>query len=138
MQYNLSQEHERKAFELRCKTLQAQGAKVSLLQIKAKRSLSQNAIFHLWVAVIADALGEVNREQVKSDIKSFLLGRRITYNLFTGEEESAEYRTRSLSQEQMSDFLTRLKAWSEADLGIILPSPEDEAFAFMQERYGYE
>lgn len=136
MRYDLSDKLHRELFKKRTNKLYNTRAIVELREVKARRTLSQNAIFHLWVAVIADAIGEVDREQTKRDVKALLLGYRTTFNRFSGEEQQTEHRTRDLTKEQMSDFLTRLKAWADTDMGIYLPSPEDVGFAEMQERYG--
>lgn len=135
MRYDLGNALERTAFKQRVNKLYEKGAIVQLAEVKAKRSLPQNAILHLWIAVIANTIGEYDREQVKSDIKSILLGKQTTYNCFTGEEEQREYRTSQMTKEQMQDFLTRLQHWALNELGVTLPSPEDRGFAEMQERY---
>lgn len=136
MHYNLAITKDREAFKLYANDLYKRSAKVELRESRQKRSLSQNAIFHLWVAVLAEAFGELDLELMKHEIKRLLLGERIYYSAITGEERTAPQRTRDLSQEQMTDFLTRLKYWAEIEHSIYLPTPEDrEAFSAMQQRY---
>lgn len=135
MRYDLGRETDREAFKRRVNKLYEQGATAELREVKAKRSLSQNAIFHMWIAIIADSIGEADREALKRDIKLHLLGKRHTFNRLTGEEQAVDYHTSDLTKEEMSDFLSRLKAWADAEMGIYLPEAEDKAFAEMQERY---
>lgn len=135
MHYDLSNSLDRECFKARVNKLYERGAKVELKEIRQKRTLSQNAIFHLWIGVIADAIGEYDRESVKRDVKQLFLGTSEAYNRFTGELIQVEAKTSKLSTEQMSDLLSRVQHWAREELGVYLPSPDDEGFAEMQERY---
>lgn len=137
MHYDLQNALDRECFKARVKKLYEQGAKVELKEIRQKRTLSQNAIFHLWIALIADHIGEYDRESLKRDIKQLFLGSSEAYNRFTGETIQVEAKTSKLTTEQMSDLLSRVQHWAREELGIYLPSPEEAGFAEMQERYTY-
>lgn len=135
MHYDLQNALDRESFKARVNKLYQQGAKVELREVKQKRTLPQNAIFHLWIGVIADAIGEYDRESVKRDVKQLFLGTSEAYNRFTGELIQVEAKTSKLTTEQMGDLLSRVQHWAREELGIYLPSPDDEGFAEMQERY---
>ena len=45
-----------------------------------KRTLDQNALFHLWVSVIADELGYTDKEACKRDVKRTILGQKEDVN----------------------------------------------------------
>ena len=136
MIYDLRIAEDQEAFKQDANDLYKRMAKVELRESRQKRSLSQNAIFHLWVAVIAEHFGELDLALMKDELKRIHLGERVYYSAITGEERTTINRTRDLSQDEMTDFLTRLKTWAESEYGILLPSPEDrEAFSDMQQRY---
>lgn len=136
MIYDLRIAEDQEAFKQDANDLYKRMAKVELRESRQKRSLSQNAIFHLWVAVIAEHFGELDLALMKDELKRIHLGERVYYSAITGEERTTINRTRDLSQDEMTDFLTRLKTWAESEYGILLPSPEDrEAFNAMQQRY---
>lgn len=136
MIYDLRIAEDQEAFKQHANDLYKRMAKVELRESRQKRSLSQNAIFHLWVAVIAEHFGELDLALMKDELKRLHLGERVYYSAITGEERTTINRTRDLSQDEMTDFLTRLKTWAESEYGILLPSPEDrEAFNAMQQRY---
>lgn len=136
MIYDLRIAEDQEAFKQDANDLYKRMAKVELRESRQKRSLSQNAIFHLWVAVIAEHFGELDLALMKDELKRLHLGERVYYSAITGEERTTINRTRDLSQDEMTDFLTRLKTWAESEYGILLPSPEDrEAFNAMQQRY---
>lgn len=138
MHYDLSKTLDKESFKARVNKLYEQGKVVELREVKQKRSLSQNAILHLWIAVIAEAIGEIDREAVKRDVKLTLLGTEEVVNRFTGEIIQQEYRTSKMTTEQMSDLLTRMKHWALEDLGVYLPSPEDVGYGEMIEKYQYQ
>lgn len=136
MIYDLRIAEDQEAFKQHANDLYKRMAKVELRESRQKRSLSQNAIFHLWVAVIAEHFGELDLALMKDELKRLHLGERVYYSAITGEERTTINRTRDLSQAEMTEFLTRLKTWAESEYGILLPSPEDrEAFNDMQQRY---
>lgn len=135
MHYDLQNALDRESFKARVNKLYQQGAKVELREVKQKRTLPQNAIFHLWIGVIADAIGEYDRESVKRDVKQLFLGTREEYNRFTGELIQVEAKTSKLTTEQMGDLLSRVQHWAIEELGVYLPSPDEAGFAEMQERY---
>lgn len=135
MRYDLSNDLDRQQAREQLRYLLERSAIISLEEVKAKRSLSQNAIFHLWVGVIADAIGEYDRESVKRDVKQLFLGTSEEYNRFTGEAVQVEAKTSKLTTEQMSDLLARMKHWAREELGIYLPSEGERGFAQMRQRY---
>lgn len=135
MRYDLSDELDRLQCKERLRHLLERAAIISLEEVKAKRSLNQNAIFHLWVGVVTAHIGSYDKEQCKEDIKDLLLGQEEYCNQLTGEIRHRPYRTSRMSKEQMADFLTRVQHWAREELGIYLPSEGERGFAEMQERY---
>lgn len=105
--------------------------------IKAKsRTLSQNALFHVWCRVLADNLGYLSPDNCKYDVKKHLLGLKERANRITGEVEYDEYKTSEMSKEEMKEFMDRMKIWAAAELNIYLPYWKDAGYEEMIKAYG--
>lgn len=102
-----------------------------------KRTLKQNNLFHLWVSVMADFMGEPSIESAKVDIKRELLGQWKHYNHFTKVVEERDYETHLMSVTDMSFLLDKMQAWAWAEYQIILPKWEDEGYEDMARKYKY-
>lgn len=109
--------------------------RVEIREAKPHRSLSQNAIFHLWVSVVAESLGYESTEECKTDIKRHILGQHERVNRLTGEIELADYKTSEMNKEEMSNLLERMKAWAWHELEIKLPSPDEDGYRECRRAY---
>lgn len=88
------------------------------------RTLSQNDLMWMWLKCIEDATGTPKQDIYLHYCKKFLL-RRVT----VGNNVEMVYDTSSrLNTKQMSDFMTAIQADASAEMGITLPSPEDQYF----------
>jgi hypothetical protein len=94
---------------------------ISIEKHRKKRSLPQNALFHLWVGVIADNCGFSSLEECKLLVKRHILGMRVIDNPISGDVERVDYSTSAMSESDMSAFMDKIKAWAQTDLGIYLP-----------------
>lgn len=99
---------------------------------REKRTLSQNNLFHLWVSCIASETGE-NKDRIKVALKEMFLGYR-THTTF-GHTSYALPSTTELDAKQMSDFMNQVHSFAAAELGIVLPLPEDEYFYQFVEQF---
>ena len=104
---------------------------LTLAKPRERRSLNQNAIFWLWMRCIEEETGQSKDDAHDWFCKKFLR-RTVTFN---GREETVVGGTSSLTREQMSEFLDRVQAEAASELGIRLPSPDDEAWAAFEEYY---
>lgn len=100
-----------------------------------KRTLDQNALFHLWVSVIADELGYTDKEACKRDVKRSILGMKEDMNRITGEVIQVDYRTSEMTVSELSSFMDKMKAWAHTDLGIYLPYWRDPGYEEMYQQY---
>lgn len=100
-----------------------------------KRTLDQNALFHLWVSVIADDLGYTDKEACKRDVKRTILGQKEDVNRLTGEVIQVDYRTSEMTVSELAAFMDKLKAWAATDLGIYLPYWRDPGYEEMYQQY---
>lgn len=100
-----------------------------------KRTLSQNALFHVWCQVLADHLGYVSLEECKSDVKRNLLGMRERVDHFTGEVVKDDYHTSGMSTKELSDLMDRMKIWAQTEFGCYLPYWKEPGYEEMMEQY---
>lgn len=100
-----------------------------------KRSLKQNNLFHLWISVMADYMGEPSLESAKTDIKRALLGQWQHYNKLTRKVEYRDYETHIMSSSEMGFLLDKMQAWAWNDFNVVLPSWEEEGYEEMVRKY---
>jgi hypothetical protein len=108
-------------------------AKPLALQVKpyeGKRSLDQNALFHVWiremVAHFKPARPELDEEEMKSIVKYRFLG---TESIKAGKImiENQLRHTSKLKRGEMYEFMEQLNQWC-LDLGLNLTVPDDSEF----------
>jgi len=135
MFYNLKNIYQLKAAEVRFKNLCEQGKQIELKEIKQKRTLDQNALFHAWIKVFAECIGELSIEDCKRDVKRTLLGVKQVTNYFTGEIMFEDYKTSAMDTKQMAEFMDKFKIWANAEYGCYLPYFNDAGYEEMINNY---
>lgn len=135
MRFDLNNNFDRERFKSFSEKLLSNRKKVELTEKKGKRTLSQNALFHLWIAVLADHIGEVDLNSVKRDLKRTLLGMREVSNRFTGERQMEDFSTSEMDIKELSDFMDKFKIWANTDFGCYLPYVGDPGYDQMIEMY---
>lgn len=138
MRYKTSDPLLKAKFLARASYLAEKGSDVDLTELRpnARRSNSQNACFWAWCSLIAETIGEHDVESVARDVKRRILGVKRVKNVFTGKETFEDYQTHLFSEEEMSDFLTKVKEWAFSTYGWALPSRDDPHFEEMMQLYG--
>lgn len=96
-----------------------------------RRSNDQNRLMWLWFTCIENETGQ-DRNDVHDHYCRKYLSRHIDWR---GEEEQVTIGTSGLNTETMTYFLNRVQTDAASELGIRLPSPEDEAWAEFEEYY---
>lgn len=112
------------------------GKTIEVTEKRERRTLSQNALFHVWVKVVADHAGYASVEDCKRDVKRTLLGTREVVNRLTGEIGRDDYHTSGMTVAELSSLMDRMKAWALADLGCYLPYYRDPGYEEMLRQYG--
>lgn len=102
---------------------------------RKRRTLNQNALFHLWIQVIADHAGYTSLEDCKRDVKRALLGMREDMNKITGETQMVDYQTSSMTTSELSSLMDKMKVWAQTDLGCYLPYFGDPGYEEMYQQY---
>lgn len=115
------------------------------LQVKPwreKRSLSQNALFHMWMGEISEYLIKSGRtdatpEWVKRNLKKTYLGcEEVTYTDFiTGAKETSwePRHTSLLDTGEMHIFMCKVEAWC-AQFGLVLTIPQSSEFQVLRDK----
>lgn len=98
------------------------------------RSLSQNALLHVWFDTMAkhfSAKVDTNAEQMKSLMKYKLLG---TEDVIVGKTviEGQLRQTSKLDKGEMTKFMDQVHEWA-ADHGINLPIPAESEYMKLRE-----
>lgn len=102
---------------------------------RKQRTLNQNALFHLWIQVIADHAGYTSLEDCKRDVKRALLGMREDTNRITGERQKVDYQTSAMTTSELSSLMDKMKVWAQTDLVCYLPYFGDPGYEEMYQQY---
>ncbi len=104
---------------------------LSLEKRKEPKSLPQLRLAWLWFTCIADETGN-NKQTVHDYYCSQFLVRNDEFN---GKPVRVVTGLSTLDKETMTYFLNKVQADAASELGIRLPSPDDEAWAAFEEYY---
>lgn len=138
MRIDPNNSYDRKRGEIYFQKLMEGFTPFSLTKETKKRTLNQNALFHLWVQVVADHVGYTSFENCKRDIKRTLIGTKEDVNQITGEIQQVDYRTSEMTTSELSSFMDKMKIWAESDLGCYLPYFGDPGYEEMVKEYRYK
>ena len=97
-----------------------------VVEVKLKRnrrSVDQNSLYWCWLSCIMDETGE-HKDDLHEYFKQHFLGvdERFVFNKY---QVVVTKSTTKLDTKQMTDYLERIQQFASAELGIILPNPED-------------
>lgn len=109
--------------------MNGQAFEVRVGKHQQRRSLSQNALMHMWFGEVATETGQ-SPEEVKAALKQMFLP-MVTIKL-KGVPILTPQSTSALSKEQGTEFLERINAWA-SEWGIHLTQPEPEWWADQRE-----
>jgi len=92
-----------------------------VVDILAKRSLSQNKLLHLWIGILASEWGEPFSHVKAKVVCDFFGCEEIEYN---GKSYIVPVSTSSLDKKIFAEGLTNMYIWA-LENGYNLPSPDD-------------
>ena len=103
----------------------------TLAPYKAKRSLSQNSLYWMWVGIMAKDIGESS-----NDFHALMAHKFLAPEVkeVMGERVEIVKSTTKLNVHEFTEYLNQIEMFSSGFLGIVLPRPEDMYYAAM----GYE
>ena len=109
---------------------------VSVKKKTQKRSLYASALFHVWIKVFADHIGEVSYESCKTDVKRHILGTKERVSTITGKVEFEDYKTSEMTAAELASFMEKFKIWAKDEFECVLPYWKDAEYEQMIELYG--
>ena len=103
---------------------------ITVKKVQEKRSIAQNDLMWMWLTCIENETGTPKDEVYMYYCKKFLM-RTVS----VGQRMERIYMTTSkLNTEQMTEFLNKVQADAQTELGITLPTPQDRFWeAFYQD-----
>ncbi len=106
---------------------------VAITLHREKRTIQQNRLYRLWLNLIADETGN-SADDLHEAFKVMFLGTKDF--MIGGISAQAPVSTTALDTRQFTSFLEQMEAWITAELGIILPHPEDAYWSEFEQKYG--
>lgn len=106
------------------------------VEIKLKRkqrSTDQNRLYWMWLNCIMAETGE-HKDRLHEFFKHHFLGME-EHRAFDRYSVPVLRSTASLDTKQMADYLERIRQFAAAELGIVLPDPEDLQWAEFEAQY---
>jgi len=102
-------------------------------EVQDHRNLDQNALLWLWCTF----LQEQNIGYTKSEFYSIFIEKFAPreYIYFKNEIINSIVTSSKMTKKQMANFLTNIQRFSQVDLGIELPNPNDLKFEQFYEAY---
>jgi len=121
MTYDLAISYDRQRARAYLDHLIGKGKKIELKEIRPKRTIDQNSLFHKWIQVFAEHIGEPSFEDCKRDVKRALLGEKERINPLTNQTEKVDYKTSQMDTKELSEFMDKFKSWAQVEFGCYLP-----------------
>ena len=104
---------------------------ITVKKVQEKRSIAQNDLMWMWLTCIENETGTPKDEVYMYYCKKFLM-RTVS----VGQKMERIYMTTSkLNMEQMTEFLNKLQADAQTELGITLPTPQDRFWEEFYQEY---
>ena len=91
---------------------------------RRKRSLDQNALYHVWVGLIAKETGH-SHDEIHEWLKRQFL--RPVAIIIKGKVHQVPRSTTRLNTREMADYMDAVYQFGVGELGLRLPVPEQEA-----------
>ena len=99
--------------------------KITVEPYKERRSLSQNALYWVWVEKVAkecgDSVGYTKNEMARIFKQMFLVPSVVTH----GGVDYPEYSTKGLSKAEMSEYMSHIDHFAVSEFGVYVPIPEE-------------
>ena len=129
MDFLLSNTTQREVFceYLRCLP-EGKSYDVSIKLHRAKRSSDSNRLYWAWIGIIANETGNEKEVCHKFFAKKFL---GYDVREFGSDKIAVVKSTSNLDTSQFSDYMNQVSAFAAQELGIVLPSPDDQLYSMM-------
>jgi hypothetical protein len=126
MKLDLSKEIDIQRFQIRGRQLIKNGAKITLVQYKNVRSVSQNAMYWAILNCIASETGNTSDDMHEFFKQEFLKAKTVKLGL-TGRAVYPS--TKNLDTKEFTDYMDKVRHFASEELGIFIPSVEDKLWS---------
>ena len=110
-----------KAIRSDLSTFEGKRIVITISKAKSQRTVMQNALYWVYVTMIANELGYDKNEMHEVIKFKFMKCEKI--NEKTGEVMQYLKSTTDLSKSDFADLISDLQRWAAESLGIVLPEP---------------
>ncbi len=105
---------------------------VNITQKRQKRTISQNSLYWLWLTCIHNETGN-DKDILHREFAKMYLPKKSGH--FFDEVVEHPVSTTSLDTKQFTEYLDKIQVFVNAELGIVLPNPEDQTWEIFYETY---
>jgi len=107
------------------------GVRISISEVKEKRTINQNSLYWLWIACLSAETGN-DSETLHEYFKSSYLP--IKLDIIFDKEVTRLTSTTKLNTAEFKAYLDKIQLFA-GEQGITLPNPEDKHWAEFYETY---
>lgn len=106
---------------------------ITVKRTTEKRTVSQNALMWMWFTCIERMTGTP-----KQDVHDYYVAKFLRRTVSYGDKVyTVVGETKRLNTEQMTEFLNKVQADAQTELGITLPTQQDRFFEAFEADYNY-
>lgn len=106
---------------------------VAITLKRDKRSLSQNRYYWACITCISDETGSP-KEQIHDTFRDMFLP-KVEVPDITGEVIQKAISTTNLNTKQFAEYMNQIFVFAAQELGIVLPTPEDDTWNLFVEHF---
>ena len=113
---------------------------ITVKKRKSKRSLSQNALYWVWMTMLGESIGH-KKDSMHDVFKRLFLRDKLSplavvefVEYLKAQEKDIEASTRKLTKAEMTEYLNKVDEQAR-NVGVTLPHPEDAGFWEFYEAY---
>ena len=132
-----------KDFAFMCSLLRNGEYTVTIKKKTKPRSLSQNALYWVWLRCVGNCFAEVTGDEYwctkegQDNIHRKYSGKYLTFPMeINGHVEQQVKSTTKLTTAEMSSYMEKIKTDVYTEHGIILPLPQDRYYSAFVDHYG--
>lgn len=103
-----------------------------IVRKQAKRTLSQNRLYWLYIACICQETGN-DKDTIHEFLRGKFLG--IEERTIGNEQVTSIKSTKGLNTVQFGNYIDRIVTWAAMELGVVLPDPKESYFEQFYEAY---
>lgn len=100
---------------------------------REKRTLPQNKLYWMWLTIMAEDIG-TDKNYLHNEFSNRYLDKEEVTGIH-GEVIYKPISTTKLNTAQFTKYLDQIQVFASSELGIVLPTPEHEAWSIFVEQF---